>query len=100
MGKADSAERSVTESLPRSRLPIKAEKESRLWIDERMTKAIENDPSDIALGVETRGPEHIGHLLANLPLIFRKWCGENFSPSQLPLRPRRQPRLGEVHEKG
>src|SRR5215471_144583 len=96
MGKGNSSEGSAAEGFARGGLSIEAEKESRWRINESMTKAVQNDSGNIALGIETRRPEHFVHLLANLPLVPRKGGGEDFRASHLSLHARWQSRFGEV----
>ena len=64
-----------------------------------MTKPVEHDARDIALGVETVSAEHVVHLLADLAFIFGVGNCQHFSPSPVPLFPRGKAGFGVIHKK-
>src|SRR5262249_14837715 len=98
MRKRDTAERSVTQRIPRGRLALTSEEESRLGIYKRVSPTVEHDAGNIAFSIKAGRPEHISHLLANSPLVLTKRGGEQFRTALLALLERRQSRPGEVDE--
>src|SRR6266436_1050326 len=70
--KRDPPVRTIPQDVPRRRLAIDAEKESRLRIHVRVAPAIENDAGDVPARIEPAGREHVGELLAERALVLRE----------------------------
>src|SRR5256885_16631129 len=100
MRERDSAERAVAEGIAGRGVAIQTKEEAGLRINEGVTKAVEHDSGDIALGVKTGRGEHLGHLLAYFPLVVGERSGQQFRASELPLSARREPRLRKIDEEG
>src|SRR3984885_1607545 len=93
----DSSKRPIAEGLTRRRIPVQAEEEPRLGINKRMSPPVENDSRNITLGVETRSPEHVRHLLAYLLFVFREGGREQLRTAQATLVGQRKPRFCKAH---
>src|ERR1700727_2026880 len=62
-----------------------------------MSPPVENDSRNITLGVETRSPEHVRHLLAYLLFVFREGGREQLRTAQATLVGQRKPRFCKAH---
>src|SRR5437016_5322231 len=100
MREGDSAERTIAKRIAGSGLAIQSEEKTGLRINESVTKTVEHDPGDVALGIEAGGSKHVGHLLAYLPFVIGERGGKQFRSTQLTLRASRKARLGEIDEEG
>src|SRR5437879_11684018 len=86
MREGDSAERTIAKRIAGSGLAIQSEEETGLRINESVTKTVEHDPGDVALGIEAGGSKHVGHLLAYLPFVLGVRGGNQFCTTKLTLR--------------
>src|SRR4051812_42928824 len=77
--------RRTAQHIPRRRLSVDAEEESRLRIDVRVTPTIENDSRDVFPRIDAAGREHVGHLLAECSLVLRERSAEQLRASSAPL---------------
>jgi len=68
--------RLVSQDIPRRRLTVQAEEESRLRIHVRVAPAVENDSRDVSPRIEAAGREHVAHLLAERSLVLRERSAE------------------------
>src|SRR5947207_12123061 len=83
--KSDPTVRTIPQNIPRRRLAVHAEKESRLRIHVRVSPAIEDDPGDVSPRIESAGREHVGHLLAERSLVLREGSAEQLRASSASL---------------
>src|SRR5271155_3414317 len=81
----DSSKRPIAEGLTRSRISVQAEEEPRLGINKRMSPPVENNSRNIPLGVKTRSPEHLHHLLAYLLFVFSERSRQQLRTAQATL---------------
>src|ERR1700684_1418156 len=85
IGERNSPEWFPSQNVTRRGLPVFTEKKAGLWIQIRVTPAIQNNSSDIPPRIETRTPEHAGELLTDLPLVLAKGCSQHFAASTIAL---------------
>src|SRR5438552_3854834 len=93
--KRDPTVRLIPQHIPRRRLAVRAEEKSRLRIHVRVSPAIEDDSRDVPARIKPAGREHVGHLLAERPLILRERSAEQFHTALCALLGYRAPGLRE-----
>src|SRR5437016_2487178 len=89
--------RLIPQNIPRRRLAINAEKESRLRIHVGVSPAIENDSRDVPPRIEAARREHVAELLAERALVLRERSAEQLRASSAALLGDREPGLGEQY---
>jgi hypothetical protein len=83
--KSNPTVRLIPQNIPRRRLSIRAEEESRLRIHVRVSPAIENYSRDISARIESAGREHVAELLAERALVLREGSAEQLRASSAAL---------------
>ena len=68
--KRNAAEGSLAQDLPRRGLAVFAEEKARLRAQIRVPPAIQDDPGNVTLGIESGTCKHIGKLLTDPTFVF------------------------------
>src|SRR5262249_29588542 len=94
VGKCDAAKRSGAQNFARRGFAVRAEEETRLRIQVSVSPAIEDDASDVALGIEASGCEHSLELLADAAFDLREAGAQQFGAPAVALLLGRHSRIG------
>src|SRR6266481_2193243 len=95
--KRDPTMRLIPEHIPRRRLAIRAEKESRLRIHVRVSPPIENNSRDVSARIESSRRKHVAELLAERALVLRERSAEQLRAPLRALLGDRESGLGEQY---
>ena len=83
--KRNSPEWLSSQQIARGRLSTRSKKESRLRVDESVAPAVKNDSGNVPLGIESRGPKHVGELFADRSFVINEGSRKKFDTAPLTL---------------
>src|SRR3954465_5298572 len=75
----------VTENVPRRRLAVDAEEETRLGIYIGVSPTVENDSGNVAFRIEATRREHVAQLLPKCALVLSERCAQQLGAAATPL---------------